>query len=254
VNDKNVAWLDLFVESRYLYEQKNFDAARNKLVHYRNELNYSLLPYEEHRILEAPKVSVIIVSFSAKEGLIACLNSLISQSEQSFEIILVDNGGNECVHKQLAAFNCLHIKMPVNVTPSEGRNIGASFARGKLLFFLDDDAIAEKNLIKNTFEAFEAFDFLAIRGRVLPMDSSTANQFPGHYDLGGYPVPAILETEGNAVVRTDVWNQVGGMDPLLFGAEGAELSARILNHFPGKDIYYRPSLVVYHDFPIGKGL
>lgn len=254
MQNKILQWLDLFVESRRLYEQKDFCEARKMLAEYKNKLNYSLLPYDERRVLEQPEISVIIVSFSAQSGLIECLNSLVSQSNQNFEIILVDNGGNESVHAQLESFDFLHIKMPINVTPSEGRNIGAFFAKGDLFVFLDDDAIAEKGFMESVCNAFKLFKFLAIRGRVLPLNEEVTNQFPGHYDLGHYPIPAILETEGNAAVRADVWKQVGGMDSLLFGAEGAELSVRILNSFAGKDIYYWPEMLIYHDFPTGKGL
>jgi GT2 family glycosyltransferase len=136
--------------------------------------------------------------------------------------------------------------------PSEGRNLGAYFAQGDLLVFLDDDAIAAPGYVESIMLAWQIFDFSALRGRILPKSSLANQAVSGHYDLGPYPVPAALMTEGNMAIKKEVFLSVGGFDPLVFGGEGTELSHRCIKVMPGKDIYYWPGMLIFHDFARGK--
>jgi len=176
------------------------------------------------------------------------------QNDKDFEIILVDNGSNEKIIQLLNDYPIIHISPPINLLPSEGRNVGAYFARGKYLVFLDDDALVHRDYIKSIKAAWNSFDFLAIRGRILQKTKSGNNSFMGHYDFGKYPMPAVLMTEGNMAIRGDMFLQVGGFDPLIFGGEGTELTYRCKKYLPEQDIYYWPEMVIYHDFVRGANL
>ncbi len=102
--------------------------------------------------------------------------------------------------------------------------------------------------------AFQQHDFLGIRGRILPRAPEADNSFAGLYDLGEYPVPAVLDLEGNMAVPAKTYKSIGGMNPLLFGNEGLEMSFRLIQAYPGKKIYYWPSMQIRHDYAKGQNL
>jgi glycosyltransferase involved in cell wall biosynthesis len=250
-NSKAIA---LFEKARALYCEKRFDSAKNLIKEYRQAVRYDDVLREDRRPPKGVTTSIIIVSFGTGEGLKECLDSLSSQEDDSFEIILVDNGGNEGVESELKDYPLLHLRPPINLFPSEGRNLGAYFANGEFLAFIDDDARVHPGYVKVLRRAWECCDILAIRGKVLPKTPSSNHAFTGHYNLGNYPIPAVLMTEGNMVIKKDVFRKVGGFDPLLFGAEGTELTYRCQKKFPERDIYYWPTLIIYHDFAKGRNL
>ena len=254
MNDALSNSLALFEAARNCYLNKQFIKARRLIEAYRKSVSYDLIEYQDRRTAHDVSVSIIIVSLNAGNRLLGCLESIVGQRDTDFEIILVDNGGNEAIRSQIAAYSLLHVFPPVNLLPSEGRNLGAAFARGDYLVFIDDDALVHPDYVQCVKKAWTCFDFLALRGKILPKDGTSNNSFTGHYDLGEYPVPAVLMTEGNMAIRKDVFHCVGGFDPLLFGGEGTELSWRCWKKYPGKDIFYWPKMIIYHNFIHGKGL
>jgi glycosyltransferase involved in cell wall biosynthesis len=248
------ASLDLFELARALFMGKRFEEACKVIKKYRENVQYDLFPLADRRPANRIDVSIVVVSYNKGRAIFECLDSLFKQSDQGFEVILVDQGGNEEALSKLENYPILHVSPSINLLPSEGRNIGAHFARGKYIVFLDDDALIHSRYVENMKLAMQKFDFLALRGRVLPKENKKNNKPPNHYDLGHYPLPALLTTEGNMAIRKEVFEQVRGFNPLLFGCEGNELSYRCLINFPGRDIYYWPGMIIYHDFAIGEQL
>ncbi len=254
--DKRVEWLGHMVQARAAYEDFRFETAIILAKRYQNEKQIKAVPLKDSRISSIPFVSIIIVTNRQDDTLRLCLERLASQEGDDFEIIIVDNGVDRACHSWLWDYPLLLISLPANVGLSEGRNIGAEYARGKILLFLDDDGLPDSRLVFATKNAFQQFDFIAARGRVLPYDPESAenNMMPGHYDLGEYPLPAVLNTECVCAVRLDAWQKVGGMDPLMLHGEGEELSRRLLDEYLGHDIYYWPKMVLYHDYGRGEKL
>jgi len=240
-----ISW---FEQAHKLYWQEQFSRARGLIQEYRQNVAYEPFIHRDSRLYAQVACSVIIVSYNAGNKLLDCMHSLSRQSDQNFEIILVDNGKNQEAWPGLENISLLHVVPPINLLPSEGRNVGAFFSRGKYLVFLDDDALIHSEYIAKLQQIMERFDFVALRGRILPLGEIEGSKPPWHYDLGKSPLPAVLLTEGNMVVDKSVFDAVGGFDPLLFGREGTELTHRLLAQYPQKAIYYWPGLVIYHDF------
>jgi glycosyltransferase involved in cell wall biosynthesis len=244
----------IYLSARKAFQQMDFPIARKLSSEYQSAINYDSFPKTDSRKNKPVSVSVIIVAFGGRQGLIECLDSLANQKDDDFEIILVDNGNNENIHKQLASYPMLHVFSPINFHWTEGRNVGAHFAKGNHIVFIDDDGLISQDYILSVKEAWSNFDFLAIRGRIKPKSKSSNLSVAGHYDYGNYPMPSILMAEGNMAIKKDVFDAVGGFDPLVLGGEGLELTYRLFKNFPGRDIYYWPGLLMYHDFVKGKNM
>ena len=237
-----------FQKAQEEFQAGRYNQAQMWIKRYRQGVNYSLFPCRDSRKERTPKLSVVIVAYRTCGLLLKCLDSLIGQTDQDFEIVLVDNGGNEEIHSCLGKYSLLHIQCPVNLVPSEGRNVGVHFSRGDLIAFLDDDALAAPDYIASIRQAFEHYHLLGLRGKVLPKSSSGSQVSAGHYDLGDQPVPSFIDTEGNSAFQKHVYLEMGGMDPLLFGMEGLELSFRIAQKHGQFSLFYYPETVIYHDY------
>jgi len=184
-----------------------------------------------------------------------CIDLLIRQTKKlstgSVEIVIVSNGCNdEEFCKSMLQSNVSVVLASHNFLPSEGRNIGAYFARGSLIAFVDSDGLPESGYIDEIFNGFRG-DVVAIRGRV----QSTSDEYiPPHYDLGQGSVDVRLNVEGNMAIRRSVFRGVGGFDPLMYGHEGHDLTDRILKLLPNAQIKYCPDMVLRHEFAVGSAL
>lgn len=202
--------------------------------------------------VDHPKASVVVVAYRTNQELIGCLDKLAAQSEQQFETIVVDNGGNEAVLEELKARRVRYFRLKENFRPSLARNVGIEHARGEVVIFLDDDALAEPEFVAEHLRAQQQPGVLGVRGKVLPKTSRAFNQLALMYDLGGQPVPSYVDLEGNASFSREALRAVGGFNPAVFAGEGVELSYRLVQHFGGREkLIYWPGAVIYHDYATG---
>lgn len=243
--------LDCYEKALIHFRAGHFAKAQQKIREYKRIVDYGTFCYVDNRTLGSARATVIIITRDRGKDLLACLESLKNQEASSFEVIVVNNGGKLPLRDVLKNEKIILVQCPIPFTPSEGRNIGVFYARTDLLIFLDDDALAEPGFVKSAIQAFEEHPFLGLRGRILPKSSSADHSLAGVYDLGNYPLPALLDTEGNMAVPRTLYRAVEGMNPLLFGAEGLELTARLLLKQPDGDVFYWPEMVIRHDYASG---
>ena len=104
-----------------------------------------------------PLVSIIVPVYNVKSYLNRCVDSLLGQSYQNMELLLVDDGstdGSETLCDEYAAQDArvrvLHKK---NGGLSDARNAGMKVATGDLITFVDSDDYISKDFIEILFEA-----------------------------------------------------------------------------------------------------
>jgi GT2 family glycosyltransferase len=97
-----------------------------------------------------PLVSIISVHFNQLSLTEAFIKSVLNQSYPNYEIIIVDNGSvNEPVNPLINKFpNVNYISSNENLGFAGGNNLGIEQAKGKLLFFLNNDTEIEDNTIE----------------------------------------------------------------------------------------------------------
>jgi GT2 family glycosyltransferase len=228
----------------------HFTRARLHLARYRRRVRFDAFPLHDARASSTPAIAIVIVAYRTGADLLACVRSALAGVAPAREVIVVANGGNDDVLRALLALPVLYVRCPVNIGASEGRNAGAHFARARVIAFLDDDAVAHADFARALLSAFDDDQVHAVRGRVLPKNPAAHTQSAAHYDLGDHAIPALADTEGHSAYRASTYRDFGGMDPLLFGHEGNELSARIaLRHGRGS-VLYLPDAIILHDYAI----
>ena len=197
-------------------------------------------------------LAVIVVAWQDLPELDDCLESLRSQDDDDFEVVVADNGAGLAarLEKWADRLTIRHLDLGENLGVSVARNRAVQACDAELLLFLDDDAIADPDWVAAYRDLFRTNEGVAAaRGRVEGKSDSLLNDLARAYDLGDSRIPAIINTEGNCGIRRLDFDQVGGFDEKMFGHEGAEISSRLIaNRGSDEAIVYEPSAVIHHDY------
>lgn len=97
-------------------------------------------------------ISVIIPVYNVEEYLRECVDSVLSQTYENYEIILVDDGSTDNSGKICDEYAEKNEKITVvhkeNGGPSKTRNAGLKIAKGEYIYFLDSDDYIEKTTLE----------------------------------------------------------------------------------------------------------
>ena len=105
--------------------------------------------------LEVPDVSVVIPVHNNEEDLERSIGSLLEQTFDNFELIVVENGSTDGSYRLLRrllssqkriSWQLIRIDEP---DVSRARNIGISLSKGDYLYFMDADDRVEKTLLED---------------------------------------------------------------------------------------------------------
>ena len=90
-----------------------------------------------------PKISVIVPVYNTERFLQRCIDSVLAQTYQDFELLLIDDGSKDSSGVICETYAAKDARIRVihkeNTGVSDTRNLGLDVARGKYLFFLDAD-------------------------------------------------------------------------------------------------------------------
>ena len=95
--------------------------------------------------MKTKELSVVIITRDRKKELLECLQSIFSQSRSPDEIIVVDNGSRQKVRN---IHGIKLVRSETNLGGAGGRNLGLLHTTGKYILFMDDDAVADKDMLK----------------------------------------------------------------------------------------------------------
>lgn len=241
------------LRERYLLAKAHFLAqryghAKRLMSGFTDALNAEARYRVHGRPIDNPRASIIVVSHIDHPGVKDGLASIAAQiAGRDIEIILVDNGNGALGSHGKKLFKNFGLAEPgFNSGCSAARNVGAHFARGPYLIFLDDDGIATEGCVEALLLGAAETKAVSVRGKVLPI---TAPERTGtHYDLGPARIPALNTTEGVSAWARKPFVDAGGFDPLLAGHEGVELCSRMWRFHGPAGFIYEPSAVLLHDY------
>lgn len=106
-------------------------------------------------------VSIIVPVYNEGATIIACLDSLSEQTYSDCEIIVVDDGSKESskfnppVGGQSSKLNTVKYYYQDHKGAGPARNLGASYAEGKILVFVDADMTFDLDFIKKLVAPIE---------------------------------------------------------------------------------------------------
>ncbi len=120
-----------------------------------------------------PLVSVVIPAYNASRWITDAINSVLGQSLQDFEVIVVDDGskdGTATIARSIGDAR-VHVVSQPNAGVSAARNKGIDQARGRFIALLDaDDALEPEALMRKVY-AIRASDAKWAFSDLLPCDA-----------------------------------------------------------------------------------
>lgn len=108
-----------------------------------------------------PLISIIIPVYNNKmDEIERCINSILRQSFQSYEIIIIDDGSTSDLADYLDSFSSnklIHVFHQENKGVSFARNYGISVARGNYVAFVDADDIVSRSFLEQVGTLLEEY-------------------------------------------------------------------------------------------------
>lgn len=146
---------------------------------------------------------------------------------------------------------------------SEARNCGVQLARGEIVAFIDDDAVAAEDWLERLVQVYDDPSVVAVGGSIIPLwKGGRPKWFPEElYWIVGCSYRGLPESRAqvrnpigcNMSFRRSIFKQVGffrcdigRFGKTLLASEETEFSIRISRKSPYSKIIYDPSAVVYH--------
>ena len=220
-------------------------------------------------------ISIIICTYQTKRypDFIEAIVSLTNQIYNNIEIITVVDGNNKLYDnvKKYQIINKIKMKVILNTKNlglSESRNVGIKYAKGDIIAFFDDDAVANENWIIELVRMYEEYGAIAAGGKLVPLRIGGKMDFlpEEYYWLIGAThrgfadgITEVRNTFGsNISFKREVLDVLGGFRGEM-GVKGSgalqgeetEMCERMKQRF-GKGVMYNPDAVVHHKIFSGR--
>jgi cellulose synthase/poly-beta-1,6-N-acetylglucosamine synthase-like glycosyltransferase len=211
--------------------------------------------------MAAPIVSVIIPLKQLSYYLMfETLPALAQQVYKRFEVIILPNETVQYDLSLLRKYRWLRIVPTGKITrPAEKRDMGAKFAKGKIIAFIDDDAYPTPNWLKTALSLFTNSPVAAVCGPgLLPKNT---NLWEKVFDevlktwvgSGGYSYRFVKQGKRyvddypsmNFLILKKIFNKLGGFNSNYWPGEDSKLCEDLVYKCQGK-ILYHPDIYIYH--------
>ncbi len=177
-----------------------------------------------------PLISVVVIGRNEGQRLAACLNSIITAHNPGgeLELIYVDSDSRDHSPELAASLGALVLRVkPERPCAAIGRNAGWRAARGTYILFLDGDTLLHPDFPQAALAAMSDPQVAVVWGhrREAYPERSLYNRI---LDLDWIYPPGVSEfCGGDALMRRDVLERVGGFSEDLIAGEEPELCQRI---------------------------
>ncbi len=220
------------------------------------------------------KLSVIICTYNREKYIPGLLESLTKQTfdKSEYEIVFVNNNSNDNTSEICLEFsknNPKYIFRYYN-EPKQGlshaRNRGIREAKSDILIFIDDDALACENYLKEIASFFAKYkDAVAGGGKILPKYESYR---PDWMSVFLEPVMSVINLGekikkfyggkfpigANMYFRKEIFEEIGTFNTKLgrtgknmLGGEEKDLFNKLRHN--NHNVYYLPKAWIYHIIP-----
>ncbi|MCK3904375.1 glycosyltransferase family 2 protein [Streptococcus suis] len=194
-----------------------------------------------------PLISIIIPNYNRGHLLMDVLDSVINQTYQPIEIIVIDDKSTdnsiEIVQKlQESIPNLFLIQQEINSGANACRNLGVAHAKGEYIAFLDSDDYFLPTKLEKQMDIFNLYPevgfvvtgFGAKTVQVLPEGIIPLEKTILQNNLGGF---------STLIVNKHLFDQVGGLDIQLLSCQDWDLFLKLLTICKGYKL--AEDLVIY---------
>lgn len=203
-------------------------------------------------------VSVIVPVYNVENYLEKCINSVLEQTHQNFELILVDDGSpdksGEICDRYAEKDNRIKVIHKENGGQSSARNVGLNIASGDYFIFLDSDdflnihalEITVKNCINNNCEICD-FSSLDTPDHSIPYYDDVSNNikvYETEYLLQNYHsfLPLFNKSASNKLYSRNVFQKLRFPEGMIYEDTAIILQA----YYETKKICITDAIMYYY--------
>lgn len=230
---------------------------------------------DQPTVRQASSASVIVCAYSLErwEVLREGITAVGKQTLPPLETILVIDNNPELLGRAAAAFPGVKVRANSGRGSSEAKNTAMREAKGTILAFLDDDAVAAEDWLEKLTDPFDDPDVIGTSGNPIPRwkDGVRPEWLPieFYWTIGcgyrGLPVtttPIRNPIGASMALKRSVIEAIGGFSAGLGpnmdaprahgGGEETELGIRAARAFPTGKLLHVPSAFVDHEVPANR--
>jgi glycosyltransferase involved in cell wall biosynthesis len=182
-----------------------------------------------------PEVSVIIPTYNRRAMVREAIGSVLAQTTEAFELIVVDDGSSDGTAEELEQIGeSIRIERIDHSGPAAARNRGVAIARAPLIAFLDSDDLWSRTKLERHLAFMREHRGCAISqtGEIWIRDGRRVNPGLRHRKRAGdffvESLRTCLVSPSAALMRKELFESIGGFDEDMAAAEDYDLWLRIL--------------------------
>jgi glycosyltransferase involved in cell wall biosynthesis len=201
---------------------------------------------QEKRLM--PRVSVIIPTHNRKAFVLEAVESVLAQTYEDYELIVVDDGSTDGTGRALEQHGeRLLYLYRANEGVSAARNFGLAHSQGEFIAFLDsDDLWLPKKLdVQIAFMDQHPQAQICYTDELWIRHGKRVNPKKRHAKYSGeiyrFCLPLCIISPSSALMRRGLFEQVGTFDPGLPVCEDYDLWLRVAASFP---VFFIPQRLI----------
>lgn len=219
---------------------------------------------------KTPKVSIILPTYNRASILGVCIKAVLSQSYIDWELLISDDCSSDNTEEVINRHVTLdsRIKSVIhkyNLGLPRNRNSALSMAKGKLVFFIEDDLVLHQNCLEKLVDTYNSYGPDAVivprlLENIAPDEEAVRHNVPFYinkltgeiYNNYGQNFPNVLETDIGHACSLYPKNQllvIGGYEEKAYKGnycrEESDLNMRLINK--GLKFYFQPAAVADHN-------
>jgi glycosyltransferase involved in cell wall biosynthesis len=190
------------------------------------------------------KVSVVVPTFNRADLLARTIDKIEHQTlgREFYEVIVIDNESSDhtqsVLDQKCGTYSNLKAFSQSKRGAAATRNVGIRAARGEIVLFIDDDILAEPNLVNAHCDYHKRYPESSIIGGVITPWQDCTDPFLRYlrdkgifnpYSIACGPMDFSYYHTGNVSTSRAVLNDVGGFNEefAIYGMEDIELGYRL---------------------------
>lgn len=212
------------------------------------------------------RFSVVMPTYQRRDSAMRGVRALERQTERSFEAIVVVDGSSDGTAEALRG---LEVSFPLavleqeNAGAAQARNAGVEAATGELLLMLDDDMVADPNMLSEHDTSHRAGADIVLGDMPIHPDSpdNMLSWGVGEWARGrcerlcepGAEIGIGDLLTGQLSISRAAYDRVGGFDPSftregMFGGEDLDFGYRLVK--TGYAIVFNPAAISYQYYDV----
>jgi len=179
----------------------------------------------------SPLVSIIIPSHNNKNELLNTLSSMFKNTSGFFEVIVVAAACSDGTEEEVTRlFPNVNLILSGDTGYGESSNIGASYAKGEYLVFLEDDMEVKAGWLNELLSSGKTIGKFGSIGSIVHYPHASISVIGGRFNLRRFPCPANCVSTESApfkgvfevdylpapLINSEIFYGMGGFDPKFF--------------------------------------